>query len=427
MTNDVNMTEISNVTIRDVVFRNIETTIREHTKNVVIQLAGFYGFDADDALSRLSWDIKLLEKMPSKKKASSEGNEKKAKKVKAPRVERVTPSIPLPWCGTVVDDWCMAIRSNHGLFTQCTNARDGESQLCKACEKVASKSTSGTLKFGLITERDNGFTQKVTSYTSVMKKQNITKEAAIAEAEKFGWTIPDAIFNAVPAKRGRKKSDTSSSSDASASPKKRGRPMKEKPMASGSATDDMLTSMIAQAGGLSISTKDNSGKSGDSEGSKKKRVLTDEQKAKMAAGKARKAEEKAEQKRLELASKAAMEAEEIRKNSLAVASSVIEAEVASGGDAELSEEEISCEVDDSYINETQDEPRVESDDEESRAESEDEEDDESSEEGISLQEVVVKGKTYLVDNDGIVYKNVDGGAVVIGKYDKVANKVTLKK
>lgn len=435
MSSNANMmseVEMSNtITIRDMVFRNIETAMREHTRNVVTQLAGIYGFDVDDAMSRLSLDIKPSDKAPPRKKASGSGevSEKKAKKVKAPRVEREVPSIPLPWCGTVMNEWCMAVRSNHGLFTQCTNARDGESHLCKSCEKTASKTTSGALKFGLISERDTeGFAQKVTPYASVMKKQNITKEAAIAEAGKFGWVISDAIFDAAPAKRGRKKSDTSSSDDKSASPKKRGRPTKDKPVASASATDDMLSSMIAQAGGLSISdANDNSSKAGDSEASpKKKRVLTDEQKAKMAAGKARKAEEKAEQKRLEAAAeaeairKAAAEAEAIRK-------ATAEAEAISKTHEKLIE---SIEAEAEAETELFGEDISESDDEEEGQEATDEqEDNESSseeEEEVNLYKIVIKGTTYLIEEGtNNVYEEEDGEYNIIGIYDPKKNKVTL--
>lgn len=420
------------ISIPDMVFRNIESAMREHTKTVVTQLASFYGFDVEDAMSRLSLDIKPKKAAP-KKKASDAGegdvSEKKAKKVKAPRVERVVPSIPLPWCGTVMDDWCMAIRSNHGLFTQCTSLRDGDSQMCKACGKAASKSTSGASKFGLISERDSeSFTQKVTPYASVMKKQNITKEVAIAEAEKFGWVISDAIFDAAPAKRGRKKSDTSSSDDKSASPKKRGRPTKEKPVASASAVEDKLNSMIAQAGGLSISdANDNSSKAGDSEASPKKRTLTDEQKAKMAAGKAR----KAEQKRLETAAKAAAEAEAIRKAAAEAEALRLAAEAEAARNAEKRSQAIEEAAADELFGEdiSEESSEREGTEEEESSEREDtEEEEESSErqDTLELVKMVIKGTTYLIEpttND--VYEMEDGDYNIIGKYDPKKKKVTL--
>lgn len=424
-TDETILTEMSHVSVSQVVFRNIEATLREHTINVIKKLSEIYKFDAEEAMSHLSWDIKPLEKpKSSRKKASSDDGEAKPKKEK---VKRVIPAIPLPWCGSGVEEWCQAIKSNHGLFTQCTNARAEGKTMCKTCEKAASTTTSGSPKYGFVSERDGAsFTHKVTPYTSVMKKQNITKEAAIAEAEKFGWTISEGVFEELGGKRGRPKKDSSdtSSDDKSKSPSKRGRPKKEKPLASASAADDMLASVIAQAGNLSISddASKSSGTSGDAGASpKKKKVLTDEQKAKMAEGRARKAAEKAEQKRIE----AAAEAEAIRKSAEAAipdnSAAAAEAEVFG---MELSQEEISSldDIDETHATEMS----SESDDDD---QNESEEESSDNDDGLELVVKVIGGKKYNVDvNTNNVYTvDEDGNGQLYGVYDPKKNKVIKNK
>ena len=429
-TDETILTEMSHVSVSQVVFRNIEATLREHTINVIKKLSEIYKFDAEEAMSHLSWDIKPLDKptRTSRKKTSSEEGETKPKKEK---VKRAIPAIPLPWCGSAVEEWCQAIKSNHGLFTQCTNARAEDKTMCKTCEKAASTTTSGSPKYGFVSERDGAsFTHKVTLYTSVMKKQNITKEVAIAEAEKFGWTIPESAFEELGGKRGRPKKDTSdtSSEDKSKSPSKRGRPKKEKPLASASAADDMLASVIAQAGNLSISddASKNSGTSGDAGASPKKRVLTDEQKAKMAEGRARKAAEKAEQKRLEAAAEAeairkSAEAEAIRKSAEAAAAAV------EFSGMELSQEEISSlDDEDIHIDETE---MSNNSDDEVQSESEESSDKQDDDDGIELVVKVIGGKKYNINmnNNNVYTINEDGDGVLYGVYDPKKNKVIKNK
>jgi uncharacterized FlaG/YvyC family protein len=452
--NDAILTEMSHVTISEIVVRNIEATLREHTINVIKKLAEVYKFDAEEAMSYMTWDIKPLAKPKTsrKKKDASSEDEVKPKKAKE---ARLVPSIPLPWCGEVVEDWCQAIRSNHGLFTQCTNERVDGKDLCKTCEKTLAKTTSGELKYGLAADRQT-FPLKVTPYISVMKKQNITKETAIEEAAKFGWTIPENAFDEVESKRGRPKKDTSdvSSEDKSKSPGKRGRPKKEKPLASASATDDMLASVIAQASALSLGdASESSGISGDSEASpKKKRVLSDEQKAKMAEGRARKAAEKAEQKRAE----AAAEAEAIRK--AAEANTEAETEVHSQAEGtELTSEDMSAEEEFiehhagagsefgkatgmigggltlTFGSQVQTEDTEQTEQTEQTVEEEESEDSESeedsSDDGLELETKVIGGKTYHIDTKtNNVYKvDSDGNGVLYGVYDQKKNKVVKNK
>ena len=150
--------------------------------------------------------------------------------------------IVLPFCGGIHDNKCLAVRVNHGLYTQCCNNKD-EGDFCKTCNK--SKSAEGVPKYGLISTRKdvtNGkwMGKKIEKYGDIMKKLNISRQEAEEAAREYGWTIPEAEFEEkTRKKRGRKSAivnDTDSDNDENKDDKKeekpkrgRGRPKKEKP------------------------------------------------------------------------------------------------------------------------------------------------------------------------------------------------------
>ena len=86
------------------------------------------------------------------------------KKVRASKKKSVTAEIPqvktkpemqLPFCGVVEPTWCMGIRYNHGLHTQCMKApTNGE--YCATCFKSAKNSASGKPTYGNINDRLTG-------------------------------------------------------------------------------------------------------------------------------------------------------------------------------------------------------------------------------------------------------------------------------
>ena len=61
------------------------------------------------------------------KKQDSKKTKRKTKKA------QVKTSIPIPFYGHVVEDWCCGIRKNHGLYTQCQKAKTEGSDYCKIC------------------------------------------------------------------------------------------------------------------------------------------------------------------------------------------------------------------------------------------------------------------------------------------------------
>ena len=193
-------------------------------------LANQYNFNADEALSKLGAF-----------RVEKEGISRRVK------VNRVVPKILLPFCGVVQDDWCKAVRYNRGLFTQCTNARKDDKKYCKTCMKSLNK-TGGTC-YGDIEERGNEEWSSIkgkipVNYGNIMTKIGVTKEQAIDEANKLGWTIPKDQFEVVKTRKGR---PAKNAKEADENPKKqRGRPKKSKPVVDGAGIGDDLIAQLLQ-------------------------------------------------------------------------------------------------------------------------------------------------------------------------------------
>ena len=255
---------------------------------VVTALAQKYGFNPEEAIEFLGLKKISVVRGSKAKKCNV------AKEVKA---SRDIPKIILPWTGTEMGgDFCHGLRLNHGLHSQCTMAKcDGEIY-CKTCQRQADKNSSGTPTYGNIESRkavgtfefrdpkDNKLT---IPYANVMEKLGVSRDQAEAEASRFGQTIPEEHFVKREAKRGRPATKPTADSDGSdtTSPKKRGRPKKEKKVIESSVGDDLIASLVAQ----SQQQQSNSDTSGDEDSaipSTKVKVtkvkvvkLTEEQKA----------------------------------------------------------------------------------------------------------------------------------------------------
>ena len=163
---------------------------------------------------------------------------------KKPKYEK--PNVILPWTGKSVDTWCQGIRVNHQLLSQCTMKpkKDG---FCTTCLKQVQE--KGQPKCGTVAMRIEADKQKKTfknpengkepvKFADVMNKLKITKEAAVAEASKFGLTIPEEEFVVTE--------------------KKKGRPKKQK-------SEDTLTAIINEVVAASSSDSSSSEFEGDSE------------------------------------------------------------------------------------------------------------------------------------------------------------------
>ena len=109
----------ASVELNQSVEKQLAASMACFTTRTVEFLASEYGFDAEEAIKRLGLDSVTVSR-PMKKKSAP-----KAPKVR--KEKRMVPSIPLPFCGVVKDDWCCGLRLNHGLYSQCTMA-----DLCQA-------------------------------------------------------------------------------------------------------------------------------------------------------------------------------------------------------------------------------------------------------------------------------------------------------
>jgi hypothetical protein len=164
------------------------------TTRMVEFLASEYGFDASEAIQRLGLHSVTVNRSTKKKAAP--------KAPKAPKEKRLVPSIPLPFCGIIKEDWCCGIRLNHGLYSQCTMPKGNDTDFCKTCVKQVEKNENNKPTYGVIQDRMSVGPMEfrdpkgkaVVCYGNIMAKLKIGKVAAIAEAAKFGLVIEDEQF-----------------------------------------------------------------------------------------------------------------------------------------------------------------------------------------------------------------------------------------
>ena len=202
---------------------------KNNMKWCVAKLSEKYGFPTEEALA-------YLESCETKK------------------AKREVPAFPLPYCGMVCEDWCKAVRFNRGLMTQCTNTYKKGEMYCSTCTKTVDPDTNKP-SFGLITERSEADWKSPDGkspvvYGNIMSKlkyQNepLNEDMVKAEASKFGWSVPETEFVPSPARKGRPAKKAAQESEEG--PKKRGRPVKTKPVTVGETGDDLIASLVAQA------------------------------------------------------------------------------------------------------------------------------------------------------------------------------------
>lgn len=331
----MNSVNVSAIELNSAVERGVKLACVEFSKKVVQILAEHFSFDIEEAMRVLSFDEVPISHSIKKKVDASVP--KKTKKT-----ERDIPKMVLPFCG-VVADWCDGLRFNHGLYTQCTNAKSGESEFCGTCKKQADANSNGKPNFGSVEDRAavgamdyvDPKGKKVVAYANVMAKLKLTREAAVAEAARFGWAIPEFQFASQEKKRGRPKSVSTSSSDAEVEkPKARGRPRKEKQI--GAATnvgDDLLAALQQQAASEEIAASGDE----DSEASERSAMAEADKESKKAAkaadSAAKKEAKKAAADAEKAAKKAAAEAERAAKKAAK------EAEAAAAKAAKAAEKE----------------------------------------------------------------------------------------
>ena len=212
--------------------------------------------------------------------------EKEAAKLAKPVKEQ---RLPIPWCGARIPNRCEALRSYHGLFAQCTADSTETSAFCPSCEKTGAVFGTCAMRAasGLFDYTDPKG-KKCVRLANVVDKFEVEGgiDAFIAEAAKYGITIPAEHLEKEVKARGRPKSssprarpatkiatsDTGSGSETEtddeehqaakkqqqrkkvtktasaedAAPKKRGRPAKPKEAAP-APVDDLISDLVASA------------------------------------------------------------------------------------------------------------------------------------------------------------------------------------
>ena len=227
---------------------------------------------------------------------------------------RPKPEMLLPFCGVVEATWCMGVRFNHGLHTQCTNGPMNGCKYCKTCQKSAANSASGKPQYGDIEDRLTGALLEyrdpkgklTTCYANVAKKLKLDLGRAQEVAQAFGWEIPQDQLEVKVKKNGR---------PASKNPKKKGgkkgRPAKAK-SSEQLSMDDQIAKLVAEAADdvLSVAASSESTKKVVRVKKAKKPKKTNEQKEAEKLAKAQaKAEAKAAAKAEKEAAKAKAKAE----------------------------------------------------------------------------------------------------------------------
>ena len=212
----------------------------EFAREMVKALAEKYVFDETEALLFLELSSTNVVRVLPKTKVLK-------------KVKMLTPSMSLPFCGVVMDNWCKGIRPNHELFTQCTIAAKNGSY-CATCAGQAKsndtdKPTHGDIRDRMLVGKDwrTPAGKLPMNYGNVMSKRNIEKNVAIVEAATFGWVIPEEEFEVKVRKAGRPKSPNTSDTEDEIPKKKRGRPSKKKVLVSGDDTNDLIDMLVSNS------------------------------------------------------------------------------------------------------------------------------------------------------------------------------------
>jgi chemotaxis protein histidine kinase CheA len=425
-------------------------------KRCILVLAEKYNFNGEEAVDMLGLsNVKVVIKSVSK-------SNKKFLKEKV-----VKSAFLLPWSNEFKEEKCYALRQNKGLYTQCTNERQGD--FCKGCASQMEKTGSEVPEYGTIQQRMSvGIMEyvdpkgrKPISYTKIMKKKNLTKEMVVEEAGKLNIKI-DPIHFEMPSetdgKRGRPASKISEPKVKGV----KGRPKKSKRVVEIDGDDDDLFSTLVKNANMEesivipeeIPQEKKKGKSSEEKeaerlakeekrlkdkaekeaklaadkAEKEAKLATDkaEKEAKLAADKAEKeaklAANKAEKEAKLAATKAEKEAEKAAK--LAANKAEKEAEKAAKLAADKAEKEAKKEAEKEAKKEAKKLKTTSKPGKKTVAQEEDDEPD-------VVKKIEFEGKKYLKSKKtGIVYDYEEyvknGDQVVVGKWNDNSNKIEFE-
>ena len=176
----------------------MQSALDSAIKETVVKLSKKYEFDYQEALAFLGVEEKLRVTIGTK-----------AKEPHAPKREQ--PKFPLPFSGQIIDNCCLAVLYNKGLYSQCLN-EPGSDGLCSSCSKKAAKTPFGKPEYGTIEariEQGDEYTdykgKKPVHFTQIMKKMQLTEEIVLGEVSKFNLPFDTNHFSEPQTKKGRPK------------------------------------------------------------------------------------------------------------------------------------------------------------------------------------------------------------------------------
>ena len=303
-----------------------------YAKEVILELGNKDGLSmaVSEAMELINWEEVSVVSKRSAAMTKVRGTKKLVGK---------KPSMTVPFCGVVMEDWCQGVRLNHGLHTQCMNGKFESSEYCKTCNKSAENSASSKPTYGDIRDRLVGNLleyrdptgRMTTCFANVAQKRNLDIGQAQEAAKAFGWEIPAEQLVVKVTKRGRPSTGKKVS-------KKVVKTSEEFTM------EDQISKLVAEAADdvLSQSSKSSSSKKVKVKKAKVVKAKKSAEKAEsVASAKSEKAEKLLAAKALKAESVAAAKAEKLAiklaKQELVAAAKAEKAELAAAAKAEKAE------------------------------------------------------------------------------------------
>ena len=171
-----------NVSIMLGVSKLIASCVRE----AVEYCASERNFDAEEMLNNMN----LIDLVKKSKTVKSKTVKEKVVKEKTVKEKCL---FPIPYDGSLKEGCCLALRQNHGLYTQCETVVS-DSDFCKKCGPTA---TYGTIKqrleVGFMEYRDPKG-KSPTPFEKIMKKLKISRSDVEVEAGRLNIVINDIHF-----------------------------------------------------------------------------------------------------------------------------------------------------------------------------------------------------------------------------------------
>ena len=222
------------MTITVAMQKGFEESMKEMVKELACGVSSKYGLDERELIEGMSSMLSI--KIASKRVGSSSNC-----RVDEAKEEETKPSFFLPWCGSYRIGWCMALRPNGGLYSQCTVGVRNAGDKCESCKRKGMPSPAAGARSS---DEWTYKTKRPMRYANWLSKKGITAEAARAEAAKFGLEIPELEMKMEIRQRGRPRktaavSDSESDSEGVPVRRKRGRPSKKE------GSEDLFASILA--------------------------------------------------------------------------------------------------------------------------------------------------------------------------------------